>query len=180
MYAYMYVHIVCLHVCVHVCVCMCAHNTHIRDVSVSAAVTRSWAVRSPDLLCVPRMDTPMCPGTTLQCTCAMRGDTSITRWRLSISPPICPGNSISLPQTPPCAGEDVPTSMGHCGPLVVGRNVLNGSLEASCTTSEVHITAHSSIDNMEVVCEDVSSSPPVGTAAGTVRVVGECTQVCVC
>ena len=64
----------------------------------------------------------------------------------------------------------MPNSVGHCGHLIVGSNVLT-PYQTSCKLSELEMVAN---QTMIVACEDLSDTPPVHPAAViTVRVVGE-------
>ena len=48
---------------------------------------------------------PICAGSTVECTCVVRGTNSITQWSYYSDAGLCDGNGIHLSQTPPCDGE---------------------------------------------------------------------------
>ena len=100
----------------------------------------------------------------------------MTRWGFTFpstaGPDHCPGNLIVLPQTPPCAGEGVPASSVHCGPHLVGQNVPV-PYGNNCLVSQLDVVVNDSLDGMVVTCEDMTTVPPAGATALTVRIVGK-------
>eukprot|EP00731_Ephydatia_muelleri_P001287 Em0001g1287a len=75
-------------------------------------------------------------------------------------------------QTPPCDGEGVPASSGNCGPYLQAFNFHPTSgVSDSCTTSQLHILVDPTLQSVKLMCTDLTSMPPVDTAAVTLRVI---------
>ena len=118
--------------------------------------------------CDASLSTPLCPGTIAQCTCEVRGMTSNSHWTFSGAPQQCPGNIISLPQSPPCAGRDFSSS--SCGPHLRASNAKG---EGYCHTSILDITAAAPLDGVNVTCQDMAGASQI-IGSITLRVVGKC------
>ena len=129
---------------------------------------------SIQLKCSPPLDLPICAGSKVECKCVVRGTNSITQWSFNSDAALCDGNGIHLSQTPPCDGEGVPASSGNCGPYLQAFNFNPTSgVSDSCTTSQLHILVDPTLQSVKLMCTDLTSMPPVDTAAVTLRVISE-------
>lgn len=125
------------------------------------------SVNAQVLVCDSAISRPLCPSTTITCTCNVNGTFSSTRWNFSSLDP-CPRfyNAITLPQPYPCA-PPLSVSGGQCGPYLNASNISpNKTGKASCQMSTLTITANPALNGLVFECQDYASSAQ-GTSSGT-------------
>ena len=59
---------------------------------------------------------------------------------------------IRLSQAPPCAGREVPSSSGRCGPIEAHNEVDIWGLREHCNTSKITINVDHSLEGAVVTC----------------------------
>ena len=99
---------------------------------------------------------PLCPGTKIQCSCVVGGSYSTTRWIFNSfsGEEFCLHNFIELLQPPPCL-LPVVGSIGSCGGYLTAanRDPVQG---LPCTTSTLTISAHTTLNGLQIECRDMS------------------------
>ena len=125
------------------------------------------------------MDQPLCTGTVAWCRCEVPSTTSTTEISVfNSSAELCHGNVIRLSQAQPCAGREVPSSSGRCGPIEAHNEVDIWGLREHCNSSGITCTinADHSLEGAVVTCRDMGTMLVIGWV--TLHLVSKCTTWC--
>ena len=105
---------------------------------------------------------PLCPGTVVTCRCEVPSSTAVSQVAVvNTLTQLCHGNVIRLPQAPPCAGRDVPSSSGRCGPIEA-HNEENG-IAGYCTVMVVTMRVEQTLEGAGVTCTDMGTMLLIGS-----------------
>lgn len=138
--------------------------------AVYALTNQCFTGNAQVLVCDSDISRPLCPSTTVTCTCIVNGTYSDTGWRF-VTLNLCPSsyNAINLPQPDPCA-PPAPFSSGQCGPyLTASIYAPNKTRDGPCQTSILTITVSPTLHGLVFECRDYASSIE-GTSSGTQEV----------
>ena len=118
-----------------------------------------FSASAQNFTCNVDISKPLCPGTVINCICAVTGTVSQTRWIFSS---VCPSthNYISFPQLSPCSSSTT------CGPYITATNLVSSG--GSCQTSKLTVTMMGSISGLGTECRDLSTGLPgalIGSAS---------------
>ena len=123
------------------------------------------------------MDQPLCTGTVVWCRCEVPSTTSTTEISVfNSSAELCHGNVIRLSQAQPCAGREVPSSSGRCGPIEAHNEVDIWGLREHCNSSQITINVDHSLEGAVVTCRDMGTTLVIGWV--TLHLVSKCTTWC--
>ena len=130
------------------------YDQYIHMLAITCMASLTPSAVAGDVTCHQRM-------CMVTCSCTVTGTTSSTQWR--IRPPngsLCAGDLITLPQSPPCAGREVPSSSGRCGPFVARNVGLPGD---HCRGSELEVAAtEEAVEGTAVSCQDMQGPALMG------------------
>ena len=114
-------------------------------------------------LCDAVLATPLCPGTSASCTCALVGETHhLTQWTFQyLHPCVHKFDQILLTQVAPCSAY---TSTGTCGAFLTAANRDPAIFGAACNSSVLTITADLSIHGLGIQCQNLISGAVIGNA----------------
>lgn len=138
--------------------------------AVYALTNQCFTGNAQVLVCDSDISRPLCPSTTVTCTCMVNGTYSDTEWRF-VTLNLCPSsyNAINLPQPDPCA-PPAPFSNGQCCPYLTASNYApNKTRDGPCQTSILTITVNPALHGLVFECRDYASSIE-GTSSGTQEV----------
>eukprot|EP00731_Ephydatia_muelleri_P011123 Em0006g17a len=115
-------------------------------------------------LCDAVLATPLCPGTSASCTCALVGETHhLTQWTFQyLHPCVHKFDRILLTQVAPCSTY---TSTGTCGAFLTAANRDPAIFGAACNSSVLTITADLSIHGLGIQCQNLISGAAIGNAS---------------